>query len=48
MRTQALKELGEISKQMKDVLFNAHPSVERIRRNIKANEKFSFQCSPKC
>ena len=30
---------------MEDVLkvFNAHPSVERIRRNIKFNEKFSFQ-----
>ena len=34
MLTQVLKELGEISKQMKDVLFNAHPNVERIRRNI--------------
>ena len=30
---------------MEDVLkvFNAHSSVERIRRNIKFNEKFSFQ-----
>ena len=24
-------------------VFNAHPSVERISRNIKINEKFSFQ-----
>ena len=26
--------------------FNSHPSIERIRRTIKANEKFSFQPVP--
>ena len=43
MLTQVLKELGETSKLMKNFLFNAHPSVKRIRRNIETNEKFSFQ-----
>ena len=30
---------------MEDVLdaFNSHPSIERIRRTIKTNEKLSFQ-----
>ena len=26
--------------------FNSHPSIERIRRTIKTNEKFSFQPVP--
>ena len=30
---------------MEDVLdaFSSHPSIERVRRTVKTNEKFSFQ-----
>ena len=33
---------------MEEVLdaFNSHPSIERIRRTVKTNEKFSFQPIP--
>ena len=33
---------------LEDVLdaFNSHPSIERIRRTVKTNEKFSFQPVP--
>ena len=36
------------AKTLEDVLdpFNSHPSIERIRRTIKTNEKFSFQPVP--
>ena len=40
-----LKEKGNT---LEDVLnaFNSHPSIERIRRTFKTNEKFSFQPVP--
>ena len=36
------------AKTLEDVLdpFNSHPSIERIRRTTKTNEKFSFQPVP--
>ena len=40
-----LKEDNESNANtLEDVLdaFNSHPSIERIRRTIKTNEKFSF------
>ena len=44
-----LKENNEINANtLEDVLdaFNSHPSIERIRRTVKTNEKFSFQLVP--
>ena len=44
-----LKEDNESNANtLEDVLdaFNSHPSIERIRRTIKTNEKFSFQPVP--
>ena len=44
-----LKEDNESNANtLEDVLdaFNSHPSIERIRRTIKTNEKFSFQLVP--
>ena len=44
-----LKEDNEShANTLEDVLdaFNSHPNIERIRRTIKTNEKFSFQPVP--
>ena len=39
------KDNSSIANTIEDVLkvFNAHPSVEKIRRNIEINEKISLQ-----
>ena len=47
MLTRVLKKLGETLKLVKNFLFNAHPSVEKTRKNIKTNNKIYFQCAPK-